>query len=94
MHRCVFLEEQLVGTVGKPESLNVLQRLDVVEHHVGGNEVDSQAQSRPPGHHNGEHSQPDGHLQTQSPPFTGFRLSTRAAGTLLFAASFGQLCLV
>jgi len=55
-------EEQLVGAVGKPQSLNVLDGLDVVQHSIGGNEVDSEAQRRPPGHHNGEHSQPDGHL--------------------------------
>ena len=61
----VCVEEQLVGTVGKPESLNVLQGLDVVQHHVGGNEVDSQAQSCPPGHNNGEDSQPDSHLNNQ-----------------------------
>ena len=57
-------EEQLVSAVGKPQSLNVLDGLDIVQDQVGGNEVDGQAQSCPPGHHNGEHSQPDGHLHS------------------------------
>ena len=47
-HLDVCVEKQLVGAVGKPQSLNVLQGLDVVQHHVGRNEVHSQAQSCPP----------------------------------------------
>ncbi len=41
-------EEQLVGAVSKPQSLNVLDGLDIVQHSIGGNEVDSQAQRCPP----------------------------------------------
>lgn len=47
-HLDVRVEEQLVGAVGKPQSLNVLYGLDVVQHSVGSNEVDSEAQSCPP----------------------------------------------
>lgn len=43
----------------------MLQGLDVVQHSVGSNEVDGEAQGRPPRHHNGEDTQPDGHLHNQ-----------------------------
>lgn len=47
-HLDVCVEEQLIGAIGKPQSLNVLDGLDVIQHHVGRNEVDSETQSCPP----------------------------------------------
>ena len=35
-------KEQLVGTIGKPQGLNVLDRLHVVQDSIGGNKVDGQ----------------------------------------------------
>ena len=47
-HLDICPEEKLVGAIGKPQGLNVLDGLDIVQHSVGGNKVDSQAQGSPP----------------------------------------------